>query len=538
MPNQELITMDKVFNSLADSIDASRLNEYYKYHPREYLKLVVNEPWYRQVDIFESVRNNVMTLIRSCNDVGKTLSVSVLVLWLLDCWRPYVKVISTAQNYKHLQYTLWTRIRSAYQSLKPRFNYAQINYLDFKPDPVNHPEWFAVGYNPEIKGDEAEAFQGHHAPPAPPGAESLCVFLIDEAISTHPAILKAIEGSLFSEGTKLVALYNPTDPTSLMKNYESDPRANVIQISHDMFFNSPEYKAHPEYYSELADPAKSKQFVKIYGEHSPIVMARVKGEWCTDSELVAVKYTTCVDIKEQYKTLRRSNRLSLKKLTEVKPDSNEFTLGKLQRVIFSWDVAGEGSDLNVLRALYCGDKGLLCKKLRQWSSEHADSLTYVYEQIINHYNKLNKIDIHLIVDTIGEGSHVPSIMTKWLPDEVDNIIVIGFKAGSKASTIKERKEIKILNKISEAWLRTALLMEQDIDEWLPIVIEMDNNLTNQLTTRRKFWKMKNNEPLVWYIESKDKWKSLNRQTSPDDADALVMAIWGYFHTSVARFEAI
>ncbi|MBC8490398.1 MAG: hypothetical protein H8D45_30655, partial [Bacteroidetes bacterium] len=139
MPNQELITMDKVFNSLADSIDASRLNEYYKYHPREYLKLVVNEPWYRQVDIFESVRNNVMTLIRSCNDVGKTLSVSVLVLWLLDCWRPYVKVISTAQNYKHLQYTLWTRIRSAYQSLKPRFNYAQINYLDFKPDPVNHP---------------------------------------------------------------------------------------------------------------------------------------------------------------------------------------------------------------------------------------------------------------------------------------------------------------------------------------------------------------------------------------------------------------
>ena len=48
----------------------------------------------------------------------------------------------------------------------------------------------------------SRAFQGHHG--------QHVLFIIDEAITTPPAIFRAIEGSLLDGGSRLLCTYNPT----------------------------------------------------------------------------------------------------------------------------------------------------------------------------------------------------------------------------------------------------------------------------------------------------------------------------------------
>lgn len=530
----------------------------YKHNSRGYLELVVKKTWHKQVEILDSIRDNIITIIRSANDVGKTLAVATAILWVLDCWRPYAKCITTARNFYALQYMLWARIRSIYGKLKPRFNNASMDYLSFKPDPINHPEWFAVGYNPEIKGDEAEAFQGHHAPPAPSGVESLCVFFIDEAITTPYAVLKAIEGSLFSEGTKLVAVYNPVTKNSPIVDYESDPRANIITISQYDLFQCDEFIENPEYFDELANPDRTAQFIATYGKDSPIVKARVLGEYPEDSEDSAIPYSVCMMAKNRFDNYDPENEK-----VEVKEGEkfDGFRIGQINRIVYGWDVAGAGSDFNVLARMICGEEGMLLQRVRKWhkgkegkgikldfpavdTPQLRDRL-YVNDVIQKDIDKYSiniegtdekqlTVDIFLVPDAVGEGSDIPSLFASWQP----KIYVTGFKAGGKSRKIPERREMQTLNAVSEAWYRTRLLFGSEIDSWLPIAADLDRETIHQLSTRKYDHSVKAKEPLIWYVEPKEKYKERNRGKSPDDADGVVITIWGYFSVRVARFATI
>ena len=508
-----------VLGEVVGGLKANLTTQHYLDHPKDYLKLVYPTPWYKQVDILESIRDHDITCIRSCNDVGKTAGIGVAILWWLDCYRPYSKVVSTARNYSALQFMLWARIRNCYKELKHRFNNAPINIFDFRPDEKNFPEWFAVGYNPKIEGDEAEAFQGHHA--------KHLLFVIDEAIATHPAILKAIEGSLFSQGTHLVAVYNPTDKTSIIAQYETDPRTNVIHISQYDLFESPEYKANPDAFRDLADPEKTKVFVKTYGWDSPIVRARVRGEWAENVEDAAIKYTDCMAVKKRYEKWKNEE------------EDSTFEIGKIEKINYSWDVAGEGNDENVLRRLIGGDKGIVIEKVDQWMSPHDESLGRVVEHLHDAKRKYwvekeENPELMLVVDAIGEGSHVPSLMTQWHPD----IQITAFKAGETAEEIAERHEVVLLNKISEAWYRTGLLFSSDVAEWKPCACELDEYAIHQLSSRKRSWKLRLNEPQQWFIEPKVEWREKNRGRSPDDADSIVMGVWGYFCSEPVRFFSV
>ena len=185
---------------IADNLQQVADLHKYREHPEKYLGLF-GKYWGKQVDIMESVRDNKITLVRSANDTGKTYTAAATILWFLDVYRPNCKVITTAKTYGSVRYMLWTRIRDMYQKVQHRFGNARMGVTDFLPDSKKHPEWFSIGYNPKIESDEATAFQGHHA--------RHILFLVDEAITTHPAIWRAIEGSLLSKGSRLLAIYTP-----------------------------------------------------------------------------------------------------------------------------------------------------------------------------------------------------------------------------------------------------------------------------------------------------------------------------------------
>ena len=491
-----------IFGKIAEGLNTRADLKSYIEHPDKYLKLF-GKPWSKQVDIITSVRDNKITLVRSSNDVGKTWTAAAIVLWWLDVYRPKAKVISTAKTFDSVRFMLWTRIRQMYKSVAYRFNDANINFTDFQPDPRGNPDWFAIGYNPRIEADEATAFQGHHS-------ENI-LFLVDEAITTHPAIWKAIEGSLLSKGARLLAIYNPTTREGEVFKMEQDKRGHLITISNYDLFESKEYLKDPDYFNELADPGAVEELIETYGEDSPIVKARVFGEWADESDECAISYNSTV-------------KATKVKLKEPEPE----------KIVYSWDVAGEGTDLNVLGKLYGSEETLIYDEIKKWKAKHSDSLAIVQEIIYEDFVKTPEADIHLIVDAVGEGSHVPSMMTAWLTD----LTVRPFKAGMKAGSIPERPEVQLMNAISEAWYRSSLVIEKRVEHFPEIQLNISEQTIHEITTRKKNWSVKNKEPLVWFIEPKDLYKSRNRGGSPDSADALVMAIWGYFKSQGVRMFSL
>src|SRR4051794_20665753 len=73
---------------------------------REVLKF---ESWSKQREIFESVRDNQRTAVRSAHGVGKTATAARAVLWFLAAY-PYSRVITTAPTFSQVKELLWREI--------------------------------------------------------------------------------------------------------------------------------------------------------------------------------------------------------------------------------------------------------------------------------------------------------------------------------------------------------------------------------------------------------------------------------------------
>ena len=65
-------TASQLVGSIADRLRFRIDRVRYMEHPEEYLDLFGHVPWSKQKEIIRSVRDNKITLVRSCNDVGKT----------------------------------------------------------------------------------------------------------------------------------------------------------------------------------------------------------------------------------------------------------------------------------------------------------------------------------------------------------------------------------------------------------------------------------------------------------------------------------
>ena len=190
---------------------------------------------------------------------------------------------------------------------------------------------------------------------------------------------------------------------------EKDKRGKLITISAFDLFKDPEYLKDPEYFNQLVSPEAVDQLIESYGEDSPLVQARIFGEWADEDDTTAISYAGI------HKAVERSKNKKIKKKN-------------IEKFVFSWDVAGEGKDDNVLGLMTCGKKHIKYEMIKTWHAPHDQSLGIVNEIVSEYMQKygVRNYSFHLVVDTIGEGSHVPSIMGHWL----EELTIYSFKAGS------------------------------------------------------------------------------------------------------------
>jgi phage terminase large subunit len=77
--------------------------------PVGFCREILNSPWSKQREIFESVRDHKCTAVRSAHGVGKTAMAARCALWFLAA-HPYSRVVTTAPTWSQVKEQLWREI--------------------------------------------------------------------------------------------------------------------------------------------------------------------------------------------------------------------------------------------------------------------------------------------------------------------------------------------------------------------------------------------------------------------------------------------
>jgi len=193
--------------------------------------------WSKQREIMHSVRDNRLTAVASCHEIGKSFIAAEVVGWWLDAFRAGdAFVVTSAPTAHQVRTILWREIGRVHARGHLRGRVNQTEWL-MVPAIGGREELVAFGRKPDDYNPTA--FQGIHAP------RVLVVF--DEACG-----IRAYEGGdLWEAGRSLIAndnskwlvIGNPDDPTSEFKRVcQPGSGWHVIHVS---AFDSPNFTGEP-----------------------------------------------------------------------------------------------------------------------------------------------------------------------------------------------------------------------------------------------------------------------------------------------------
>jgi len=185
-------------------------------HPIWWIREVLgHEPWQKQVEIIESVRDNRTTAVKSCHAAGKSFTAADVSLWFLYTHKPSI-VLTTAPTDRQVRGILWKEIRKSFKRAKyPLGGTILTQELKLSED------WFAWGFTaPDYDPDR---FQGFH--------EIYLLVVADESSGVSDGIFEGIDGVLTSEQARLLMIGNPTNPTGRFAKAFKSPDTNKISIS-------------------------------------------------------------------------------------------------------------------------------------------------------------------------------------------------------------------------------------------------------------------------------------------------------------------
>lgn len=173
-----------------------------------------HRPWQKQVEIFESVRDNRETAVKSCHAAGKSFSAASVALWFLYAHRPSI-VITTAPTDRQVKGILWKEIRTGHQRAKYPLGGTLLSQ-ELKLD----NDWWAWGFTaPEYDPDRFQGFHSIHT-----------LVVVDEASGVSEDIFEAIDGVLTSDESRLLMIGNPTNPSGGFAKAFKTPGIGKISI--------------------------------------------------------------------------------------------------------------------------------------------------------------------------------------------------------------------------------------------------------------------------------------------------------------------
>ncbi len=246
------------------------------------------EPWAKQIEIIEGVRDNVQVAAKSGHRVGKSYLAAGLALWFYCSW-PDARVVLTATTAPQVQNTLWRAVKILFDGAGRCLD-CNVADPDRERIPTPCPHSAAIdgkiaasartglksGFR-EIIGvtvREGEAIQGIA------GAHML--FIVDEASGVADETFHGIVGNLASNA-RIVLLGNPTKNSGVFFDAFNKNAAQYkcFTISSE---ESPNVKAGREVIEGLAMREWIERRREEWGEDSALFRIKIKGEFATNED--------------------------------------------------------------------------------------------------------------------------------------------------------------------------------------------------------------------------------------------------------------
>jgi hypothetical protein len=219
------------------------------------------EPWAKQLEISESIRDHRNTAVRSCNGAGKTFHVAREALRFLYSF-PNSVVINTAPTWTQVENQFWRYLREAYKTAA-----VPLGGNLLKTELSIGDTWFAKGIanNP----DNVASFQGWHA-------ENI-MMVFDEASGISPRIFEAAVGAMSGgQMVRFVIIGNPNSNSGPFYDAFKDPTFNKLRIS---AFDIPNVIEKRAVIPGLTDHHFVEEMASRYGITSNAYKVRVLGEF-------------------------------------------------------------------------------------------------------------------------------------------------------------------------------------------------------------------------------------------------------------------
>ena len=458
------------------TIDANYLQTIeWRKHPEKYFKEVLGfNAWTLsdcddQVDIAHAIRDNDRVSVRSGNGPGKTVVSGAIVHWYLGTHYPS-KVITTAPTHRQVEKLLWGEIRAFHKKAKVPLG-GELLTTELRME----DEWYALGF----ATDDKSKFQGFHSPNM--------LVVVDEAGGIEEHIMEAIEGLLTSEGAKLLLIGNPTNASSYFGRTHLHPREKLPWTKlHIDCWDTPNVRAGKNIIPGLCAHTWPAERLKVWGEHHPFYLVKVKGDFPPEGEKNLIPYDLV------HKALERNIRPVGQKILSVDP-------------------ARFGDDKSIIGRLW-GEQYRVLKKLRKLDGPAL--ATKIIELVVSE-GDIEKIK----VDEIGEGASCFDTLkffrrsgTEKQRKALKDVKIIPVRVNEKCRFPKSRKEYANLR--AEAGFLLRDMFEEgtiDID---------DEELAAQAAAIYYDYEKKSGRLL---LEDKKEFKSRYHGSSPDEFDSLLIS---------------
>lgn len=494
--------------------DISQDEEYQSYQndPVGFCRDTFGETYTPDIEkMFESVRDNIVTIAKSSNGTGKTHGAARMAIWWKKAFPNSQVYTAAAPPEENLKKLLWGEIGSIVLNHPDLFKNDKVSTLNIKTSPLE----FIAGVSIPSSGTSAEReakFSGKHAPNI--------LFIIDEGDAVPDEVYRGIESCMSGGNVRLLIMFNPRAAVGAPYRMERDGLANIVTLS---AFDHPNvltgedlipgavtravtarrinewcrpliedeeykesscfklplflegYRAPKLSTKELYPPLKPGIYKVINPAFSYMVLARYPGQ--AENQLIS---------REWIEAARDRYDKYVLKYGEKPPEGTQGIMGQ--------DVAEQGLDANVTYFRY----GTFVFPRKSWGG--VDTVVTATKAIDEYYKMENIVCCN--VDGTGLGSGVAPYMVKH-----GKCVAVGIKVVNKAT---ETTDMGIFDSINDQigwavreWLKTE-------DAMLPPgerLIEELQVLTYRIDKGR-----------VKLIPKDDIKKLIQR--SPDDFDAL------------------
>lgn len=224
-------TTETVIEYQDESQRAKRINPYRKYlnAPVTFGEEVLGEHYTDDViKVFQSVRDNQVTIARSANATGKTHAAARIAVWFYKAFEDSQVYTTCAPPVDNLKLLLWGELGSVTAKHPELFRDDRIIslHIEHQQDEETEKKSFITGVTIPASGTSAQRkakFSGKHAPHL--------LFIIDEGDAIPDEVYEGIETCMSGGHARLLVMFNPRHESGPVYRMERDQQANIVELS-------------------------------------------------------------------------------------------------------------------------------------------------------------------------------------------------------------------------------------------------------------------------------------------------------------------